>query len=180
MLQGHQIVLNYRSSPSPELIAAKISLGEVLEGKLNEKAVKGKIVLIGTTAESFGDYSLTPYTVEGKLKTIPGVMLQAQMTSQLISAALDKRALISNWELGGEIIWVWAWAVAGSLTAWYLRKPIYLIFASGIGLIILYSSSLILLTSQGWWVPLVPAMIAFASATVVCKTINSEQLITNN
>ncbi|MGB3654139.1 MAG: CHASE2 domain-containing protein [Rivularia sp. (in: cyanobacteria)] len=177
---GHQILLNYRYSPSPELIAPKISLAEVLEGKLNEKAVKGKIVLIGTTAESFGDYSLTPYVVEGKLQKIPGVILQAQMTSQLISAVLDERALISNWELGGEIIWVWGWAVTGGLIAWYLRKPIYLILAVGVGLIILYSSSLILLTSQGLWVPLVPAIIAFGSTTVVCKTVNSEQLTVNS
>ena len=177
---GHQILLNYRYSPSPELIAPKISLAEVLEGKLNEKAVKGKIVLIGTTAESFGDYSLTPYVVEGKLQKIPGVILQAQMTSQLISAVLDERALISNWELGGEIIWVWGWALTGGLTGWYLRKPIYLILAVGVGLIILYSSSLILLTSQGLWVPLVPAIIAFGSTTVVCKTVNSEQLTVNS
>ncbi|MGB3639195.1 MAG: CHASE2 domain-containing protein, partial [Rivularia sp. (in: cyanobacteria)] len=177
---GHQILLNYRYSPSPELIAPKISLAEVLEGKLNEKAVKGKIVLIGTTAESFGDYSLTPYTVEGKLQKIPGVILQAQMTSQLISAVLDERALISSWELGGEIIWVWGWAVTGGLIAWYLRKPIYLILAVGVGLIILYSSSLILLTSQGLWVPLVPAIIAFGSTTVVCKTVTLEQLTVNS
>ena len=172
---GHQILLNYRSSPSPELIAPKITLGEVLAGKLNEKAVKGKIVIIGTTAESFKDYALTPYTVGGKLQNIPGVILQAQMTSQLISAALDDRALISNWELGREIIWVWAWAVTGGLTAWYLRKPIYLVLAVGVGFIILYSSSLILLTSYGWWVPLVPAIIAFGTTTVVCK-----QLTVNN
>ena len=172
---GHQILLNYRSSPSPELIAPKITLGEVLAGKLNEKAVKGKIVIIGTTAESFKDYALTPYTVGGKLQNIPGVILQAQMTSQLISAVLDDRALISNWELGREIIWVWAWAVTGGLTAWYLRKPIYLVLAVGVGFIILYSSSLILLTSYGWWVPLVPAIIAFGTTTVVCK-----QLTVNN
>jgi len=177
---GHQILLNYRSSPSPELIAPKITLGEVLAGKLNEKAVKGKIVIIGTTAQSFKDYALTPYTVERKLQNIPGVVLQAQMTSQLISAALDERALISSWELIGETIWVWGWAVAGGLKAWYLRKPIYLILAVGVGFLILYSSSLILLTSYGWWVPLVPAIIAFGSTTVICKTINNYQLTTNN
>ncbi|MDY6901471.1 MAG: CHASE2 domain-containing protein [Cyanobacteriota bacterium] len=177
---GHQILLNYRSSPSPELIAPKITLGEVLAGKLNEKDVKGKVVIIGTTAESFKDYALTPYTVGGKLQNIPGVVLQAQMTSQLISAALDERALISSWELGGELLWVWGWALTGGLTAWYLRKPIYLVLAVGVGIIILYGSSLILLTSYGWWVPLVPAIIAFGSTTVVCKTVNSEQLTVNS
>ena len=171
---GHQIILNYRSPKSPQtMVIPQITLGEVLAGRLDEADVKDKIVLIGTTAHSFKDYSLTPYPIRGKSKKIPGVILQAQMTSQLISAALDGRPLISNWELGGETIWVWGWALTGSLIAWCLRKPIYLIIAMVVGIIILYSSSLILLTSQGLWIPLVPAIIAFGATTVVCKTINN-------
>jgi CHASE2 domain-containing sensor protein len=169
---GHQILLNYRSPKSPQtMVIPQITLGEVLAGRLNQADVKDKIVLIGTTAHSFKDYSLTPYPIRGKSKNTPGVILQAQMVSQLVSAALDGRPLISNWELWSEIIWVWGWAVTGSLIAWCLRKPIYLIIAMVVGIIILYSSSLILLTSQGLWIPLVPAIIAFGSTTVICNSI---------
>ncbi len=176
---GHQILLNYRSSSQTSAIS-QVTLGQVLAGGINPVAFKDKIVIIGTTAESFRDYSLTPYTVQGKSKNIPGVILQAQMTSQLISAALDGRVLISNWELGGETIWVWGWAVTGSLIGWCLRKPIYLTIAMVVGIIILYGSSLILLTSQGLWVPLVPAMIAFGGTTVVCNRIISFEIQTKN
>ena len=72
---GHQILLNYRTSSSPEIIAPQISLGDVLAGKLNASVVQDRIILIGTTAESFRDYSLTPYTVNGKIQIIPGVVL---------------------------------------------------------------------------------------------------------
>ncbi|MEO1432929.1 MAG: CHASE2 domain-containing protein [Cyanobacteria bacterium J06633_8] len=166
---GHQMLLNYRYSPSPEKIARQITLGDVLAGKLNPKAVEGKIVLIGTTAHTFKDYSLTPYTEQGKAKTIPGVILQAQMVSQLLSAALNGRALLWSLPIWGEAIWIFGWSFIGGLLAWYLRKPIYLVLGVGGGLIILYGSSLILLISNGCWVPLVPPAIAFAGTTIVFK-----------
>lgn len=168
---GHQILLNYRGTPSPEDIAPKITLTEVLAGKLNPADVKGKIVLIGTTAESFRDYSSTPYTVGRRSQIIPGVVLQAQMVSQLLSAALDGRALLSHFSIWGETIWIWSWSVSGGLLAWYIRRPSYLILAVGVGLIVLYCSSLVLLSSHGYWVPLVPAALALAGTTVVCSSI---------
>ncbi len=163
--RGHQILLNYRSSPSPKEIASQITLRQVLEGKLNAPAVKDKIVLIGTTAESFRDYSLTPYTFQGKLQTIPGVILQAQMVSQLLSAALDERTLLWSWSIWGEVIWVWGWSVIGGLLAWYWRRPSYLGLAVGVGFVVLYSSASVLLISLGCWVPLVPAALALAGTS---------------
>ncbi|WP_442939825.1 CHASE2 domain-containing protein [Nostoc sp.] len=71
---------------------------------------------IGTTAETFHDYWLTPYTTpQGKLQAIPGVFLQAQMVSQLLSAALDGQPLLWTWPLWGEVIWVWGWSFLGGL-----------------------------------------------------------------
>ncbi len=169
---GHQILLNYRYSPSPENIAPQISLADVLAGKLNPAAVKDKIVLIGTTAESFRDYSLTPYRFKGKSHEIAGVFLQGQMVSQLLSAALDGRALLSYFPIWAEWIWVWSWGFSGSLIAWYLRRGSYLVLGVGVGLIVLYGSSFILLSYQGYWVPLVPAGFTFAATTIVCRIKN--------
>ncbi|BAY81602.1 adenylate cyclase [Calothrix parasitica NIES-267] len=177
---GHQILLNYRSSSSQTPAISQVTLGQVLKGEINPAAFKDKIVIIGTTAESFRDYSLTPYPIQGKSKYTPGVILQAQMVSQLVSAALYGRPLISNWSILSETIWIWGWSVTGALIAWCLRKPIYLIIVMVIGIIILYSSSIILLTSQGSWVPLVPAIIAFGGTTLVCNRIFSFKIQTQN
>ena len=164
---GHQILLNYRTSSSPEAIAPQITLGDALAGKLNASAIKDRIILIGTTAESFRDYSLTPYTVNGKRQIIPGVVLQAQMTSQLISAAVDGRPLLQSWSIWSETFWVWSWSLTGSLLAWYLCQPNYLFLAMVGGLLILSGTSLAVLVLFALWIPLVPALLGM-SGNIIC------------
>jgi CHASE2 domain-containing sensor protein len=159
---GHQILLNYRSLSQLEAIAPRITLQQALSGKLQPNAVKDRIVIIGTTAESFRDYSFTPY----KQQEIAGVFLQAHMVSQLLSAALDDRLLLWTWYLWGEVIWVWGWTVVGGLLGIYLRRPIYLSLAVGVVLLSLYSLCLMFLILYSCWVPLVPSAIALASATI--------------
>ncbi len=168
---GHQILLNYRSSGSPEANAPSMTLQQVLTGKLNANAVKDKIVIIGTTAETFRDYWLTPYiTPQGKLQAIPGVFLQAQMVSQLLSAALDGQPLLWTWPFWGEVIWVWGWSFLGGLFTAYLHRFIYLSLAVGIGIISLYVSCFIFLIVYSCWVPLIPAMLALVSNSLIATT----------
>ncbi|MEH2456572.1 CHASE2 domain-containing protein [Nostoc sp.] len=168
---GHQILLNYRFSGSPDAIAPHITLGQVLTGKLNANAVKGRIVIIGTTAETFGDYWLTPYTTpKGKLQAIPGVFLQAEMVSQLLSAALDGKPLLWTWPLWGEVIWIWGWCFLGGLLTAYLHRFIYLSLAAGIAIISLYGSCFIFFIAYSCWVPLIPAMLALGGNILIVTT----------
>lgn len=161
---GHQILLNYRSFPN----APRITLEQALAGQLQADAVKDKIVLIGTTAESFRDYSLTPYaSPQGKSQEIAGVFLQAQMVSQLLSAALDGRPLLWTWNLWGEVFWVWGWGITGGLLATYLRKVLDLALGMGVAFLSLYGFCLILLILYSYWVPFVPAAIALAGSAVI-------------
>ncbi|ODG98165.1 sensor protein Chase2 [Nostoc sp. KVJ20] len=165
---GHQILLNYRSFVNLEAIAPRITLQEALAGKLKADAIKDRIVLIGTTAESFRDYSFTPYaSSQGKPQEIAGVFLQAQMVSQLLSAALDGRPLLSTWDVWGEVIWLWGWAITGGLLAAYLRQLAYLALAMGVAFLSLYSSCLILLILYSYWLPFVPAAIALGGSAVI-------------
>ncbi len=170
---SHQILLNYRSSPTPEAVAANVTLKQVLSGQLNADAVKNRIILIGTTAESFRDYSLTPYTSsQGKQQEIPGVFLQAQMVSQILSGVLDGRPMLSTWPLLYEIIWVWFWSIGVSLMTIYLKQPIYLILAIITLSISLYLICLNLLTIFGYWVPLIPTLVVliFTSTNILLRT----------
>jgi CHASE2 domain-containing sensor protein len=164
---SHQILLNYRSSPTPEAIAANITLKQVLSGQISPDTIKGKIILIGTTAESFRDYSLTPYiNHQGNQQEIPGVALQAQMISQLLSAVLDGRPILRTWSLLHEIMWVSFWSIGGSLIAIYIKRPIYLILGIVILSIVLCLACFSLLVIFGYWIPLIPPLIILGCSSV--------------
>lgn len=165
---GYQILLNYRSFRSPEAFAPIVTLADVLNGKVNPDDVRDRIVLIGVTAQSANDYSLTPFsTGKGFYQSMPGIVIQAQMVSQLLSAVKDGRPLLSVWPVWGEIVWIWGWSVVGGFLVWRRRSPqLYLLLqASALGILFVLCYILFL---QGKWVPLVPSALAlvFTSGSV--------------
>ncbi|NJP08625.1 MAG: CHASE2 domain-containing protein [Leptolyngbyaceae cyanobacterium RU_5_1] len=167
--RGHQLLLNYRS---PEKGVRHVTLGQVLSGQLQPEAVKNRIVLIGTIAEGTYDYWLTPYrTAHGDRQKVPGVILQAQMTSQLLSAVLDGRPLLWTWALWAELLWVGGWALLGGLLALYIRKPTYLGLVMVGAIAALFSSCLLLLIQTGAWVPLIPSAIALITSGIGVKAV---------
>jgi CHASE2 domain-containing sensor protein len=179
---GHQILLNYRAAPDPMGVAPQVTLSQFLAGQVKAEAVKDRIVLIGTTADSFHDSLLTPYrTAKGDIQAIPGVVLQAQMVSQLLSATLDGRSLIQVWPTWLEIIWIGGWAVVGGGLIGLLRRPLLIAGACVVAISILGGLCFGLLQS-GHWVPLVPSAIALAGsaglASIVRQRLNQLTLST--
>jgi CHASE2 domain-containing sensor protein len=171
---GHQVMLNWRSSYP---VATTVTLADVLNNKLKPQLVKNRIVLIGTIAESFHDYLSTPYST-GKLpyEEMPGVVIQAHMVSQILSATLDKRPLLSFWSKSSESLWIWCWAIVGGIISWRFRLILSIGIVSGITAIILSGVCFGLLI-QGAWVPLVPSLLAMlASSTIVYKVIENRKL----
>ena len=151
----NQILLNYRASPKPAL---KVTLQEVLEGKINSDLVKGKIAIVGHTSEASRDDSDTPY---GKMS---GVWIQAHTISQILSAVIDKRPLLwvlPDWQglQWGDAVFVWLAALTGGLLAWRGRSILVFFIASGAAIFVLYQGSLVIL-GFGGWMPLVPSVLA--------------------
>lgn len=173
--RGHQVLLNYRSSRQ---WPTQVTLADVLNNKLSPELVKDRIVLIGTTAESFHDYWLTPYSAgQSPLQQMPGVVVQAHMVSQILSTVLDNRPLFWSWPSWGEALWVWGWSLVGGLLAWRFRSLVYLGLAVGAALGILYGLCFVLLI-QGAWVPLVPSalvLVATGGSVVALTAFQAEK-----
>jgi len=170
---GYQILLNYRSvclngSCSPRNIAKKLSLREVLnERKLTKADVEGKVVLIGSSVENvFKDIWNTPYG-----EKLPGVYVQAQMISQILSKTLDRRLLLQVWPFGIESLWIVSWALIGGMLAWRIESRRLGILAGAIAIIVLPGLCLGFLLI-GSWVPLVPPVLAvlLSSGWITYKT----------
>lgn len=141
----------------------------MLSGKLTPDQVQDRIVLIGVVAQSAHDYSATPYsTRQGVYQEMSGVIVQAQLVSQILSAAKDGRPLLKFWTLSGDLAWIGFWAVAGGMVAviWCAQSksapkaPIYLILAAVVAIGALYLLCFLWLL-HGIWVPLVPSIMAF-------------------
>jgi CHASE2 domain-containing sensor protein len=163
---GHQVLLNYRSHRSPQNIAAQVTLANVLNGQIDPNSIKDRIVLIGTTANSFRDYWLTPYSNSQRFdQQMPGVLVQAHMVSQILSAVLDGRSLLWVWPKWGEVLWIWGWSLIGGILAWRLRSPLHFWIAIVAGQISLYGFCFGLLVQTGCWVPLVPSALTLLATS---------------
>jgi len=163
--KGYQLLLNYRPFDSLADIAPQVTLRDILNNRITlDKELKGRIILIGVTDQSFwagGDYWSTPYSMgqESSQKQIPGVFLQAQMVSQLLSAVLDRRSMLWVWPQSSEVVWVWGWSLVGGMLGWRFRSLLPLGLAIGAAVGALYILCFVILT-QGGWVPLVPSALA--------------------
>jgi len=128
---------------------------------LKPEDIKGRIVLIGVTAPTVKDNFLTPYhDGKGFYQEVPGVIIHAQMVSQLISAVLDHRPLLSVWPWWSEIVWIFGWSLAGGILVMQGRSPVVLGVRIFICAIFLCGSCYILLLMNGLWVPIVPSVLA--------------------
>ncbi|MEA5599603.1 CHASE2 domain-containing protein [Nostoc sp. UHCC 0252] len=153
---GGQILLNYRS---PKQIAQQVKLTQFLTSPINPSAIKDKIVLIGVVAKGDSpDTWPTPYGVPLD-EQMPGVLIQAQMISQILSAVEDGRPLLRAWSLWAEVAWIWGWSLVGGVLAWRKLSLPWLALAVSITSSVLYIVCLGLLIS-GAWVPFVPSLLS--------------------
>lgn len=166
--QGYQILLNYRG-PSPQF--AVVSLTDVLMDHIPGDWASDRLVLIGAVSESFQDLFLTPFT-RTPSQRMPGVEIHASLASQILSVALDDRPLLKTWPEAVEWLWIALWATIGATLTWTQR------YAGGVrsvswqkgGTIALAAIGLVgssyLLFLGSWWVPIVPAAMAFGGAAI--------------
>ena len=172
--RGYQVLLKYRSANQ---VARQVTVTQVLRGQINPEWVKDKIVLIGTTAPSAKDLFNTPYSasLEDNLK-MSGVILHAQMVSQILSAVIDGRSLFWFFPQWSEILWVWCWSLLGGMLAMRIKHSLSLAFteaAAGVGLVVICYGIFI----QLGWVPLVAPSIAFlvtSACILIYKQTNLE------
>ena len=173
---GYQILLNPRgASGSFTMIAAD----DVLAGRLPPKALKGKIVLLGSTLGGQADAFFTSYSsFGGNSPTIMyGVELQAHLTSQIIGAVLDRRPLLQVVPDGAEGLMILLCAGLASLInnqgSTYLRKS--LLTGALIGVLLVASYGALL---HGWWLPVVPCTIASFIGSIAMLTYSAQKLKT--
>jgi CHASE2 domain-containing sensor protein len=161
---GFQVLVNYRKS-QPRTISLRSFL--TLGASRIQLEFKNKIVLIGGLTPK--DLHLTPFD-QGWSKT-PGVIIHAQMTSNLISAFLDNRNLIHWWPQWLENAWILIWALGGAVATSLFRMKFSSNFWAVFGIIFsleafLYGICLLLFT-KGVWIPWIPSMLSLLFGSLI-------------
>ncbi|KYC42386.1 Chase2 sensor protein [Scytonema hofmannii PCC 7110] len=188
-LGGIQILVNYR-----DVNYQSVSLEDVLSDRVNLDFFKDKVVLIGVIANTVGDTWRTPYSeARQDYQETPGVYIQAQMVSQMLSAVLDEQPIL--WVLPdcGDILWIWGWASVSGLIAWNVRSrsarlPLGASLLNGgcaivATVIILYGvCAIALCTAPSWsiaffqpgaWLPFLPTAFAVVTSSLVVLSVQS-------
>jgi CHASE2 domain-containing sensor protein/two-component sensor histidine kinase len=171
---GDQVMLNPRNHPQP---FRQFSLADVQQGRLKAADVQGKVVLLGLTAISIKDTVNAMAVRQPHHRQVNGVELQAHAVSQLISAMADRRPLIQSWSNPSEILWIVSCGIMGLILGRFSRSPLQTFsgIIIGLGAIIALSYGLLII---GWWIPIVPAALAFfanAGGFVVAQIYQHEQ-----
>ena len=153
--RGHQVLFSYRRTKT---IAQAVSVRDLLEGRFEPSWIAGKIVIIGTVAESVSTSTSTP------VGNLSGLHLQAQAVSQILSAIENDRAPIRSLPEGVEWLWIGFWALAGGAIASGFRRSAPRRYGA-------LSCTLLFLSFSCWsaciyngWLPLVSPAIAIAIA----------------
>jgi adenylate cyclase len=169
---GYQILLNYRG---PAGSFRTVSMTDILTDKVPVGLVRDRIVLIGSIATSLNDFFYTPYSGDQitTQERTPGVEVQANLISHILSAVLEGRPFIKTWPKVVEGFWILVWSCVGATLAWALRDAggiakllprwtLVSLLLAGLGLV---GSSYLAFLVGGWWIPVVPSALAlFGSA----------------
>jgi CHASE2 domain-containing sensor protein len=153
-LGGIQILVNYRNTDS----YLSVSLTDVLNDKVSAKILADKVLLIGVTANTVSDNWFTPYSsTKQAYQEIPGVVIQAQKVSQILSAVFNNRPILWALPFWGDIIWICGWTIMGSMIIWRIDPLSTKVFSSIATVVVLYVVCAFALLNQGLWLPFIPS-----------------------
>jgi CHASE2 domain-containing sensor protein len=164
---GYQILLDYRGGSQP---FKKISIKDVMVGTPDavQAAVKGRAVIIGSDAVSVPDFFTTPFNSQfANVPPIAGIQIHGYLADQLIREGLyGDPSLKTLSHYGGEMIWIWGWAIVGTMVGIASRQPVPALSGLLIGL-----GTLIVVVYEAFGIalllPAIPAGLAWVCAVVV-------------
>ncbi|MGK7904041.1 MAG: CHASE2 domain-containing protein [Hormoscilla sp.] len=172
---GYQIMMNYYGRAESFQM---LSMMSVLQDRIEPDMFRDRIVLIGVTAKSLNDYVFTPYSsMESKNQgRMAGVVMHANVSSKILSAAIEGRPLLRVWNHQVEGLWILVWSLIGATGSRILLEVrtshkkivglgriVLLIVIAGL----LLSCSCYIAFLWGWLIPVVSPLVAMTLSALV-------------
>ncbi len=182
---GYQILLNFRGGTDR---FTTISMTDVLENRIPPDLMRDRVVFIGAITPSLQDIFQTPYsnTIISAGAATPGVVIHANLTSQILNAALEGRPMMRAWSKKYAGIWIiFCSFISATSCVLFLPKDEVnkklAFFQVTIGSILLEIIGLLLISYlaflSGWLIPpFSPILAAIASTILTVNHHNQWQL----
>jgi len=151
--RGYQYFIDFKDHTD---FYQSYSLTRLLSGKIDPQDIQDKIVLIGVASNSVKDHFYTPFSRGFAAdQQIPGVVLHARLSSQLIRFGMNENLPIKTIADKPEFIFMLFWSLLGSIAGFFIRSfwRFFLMISGGLSLLCF---SLYFAFLSGWWIPLVP------------------------
>ncbi|MEH1971219.1 sensor histidine kinase [Nostoc sp.] len=157
---GLPILMNFRNSEQPFNV---VSLRDILNGQVDAKLLRDRIVLVGNRNMSAGDIFYTSALPNLKLSgQIYGIDYHAHVISQILSSVIDNRTMLHSWGEFGEYTWIFIWGflpiVIGRLTQSVWKN----LLSVGVAVFCLFSCAYMMLWLWGIWIPVAPSFLILA------------------
>jgi adenylate cyclase len=160
---GYQILINYRGELDD---FQHISLREVLAGEIPPGFMTDRIVMIGAIAPSLNDLRPTVYnsTLLRSTELMPGVVIHANLTSQILQSALEGRPMLrashKMWNQLLVVVWSFYSAILGTC---YVQNSRLTWFSALVAAIAIPTSAYLAFL-WGWLIPIFTPLLAVMSA----------------
>jgi len=172
---GFQVLINYQGTKEQ---FTNYSLSQLLEGKVPIEAIGDRIILIGSTAKSFNELYQTPYSANesnNSVAQMPGVVIDANVISQLVSSALDEQPGLKTWSEPIEWLWIILWCLIGAAVGWWLQSLLLIVVGGVVSIIVLVTFSYLTFLN-GWLIPLFPCLLGLALSSKTFPLVAAKQL----
>ncbi|MGB3638993.1 MAG: CHASE2 domain-containing protein, partial [Rivularia sp. (in: cyanobacteria)] len=169
---GYQLLLNWYGS---EKAFTKVSMRDVIGGKIPKDIMRDRMVFIGSTASSTNDFFSTPFSSSWFTagNPTPGVIVHANIALQLVEGAKTGKANLKGFSQTNFLIWITFCSTLGSIGSWCLastykkkRLPGGNILWATIGITAGLIGGSYLIFLNGLLIPVTPALTAFISSVV--------------
>lgn len=171
--RGYQFLVDFKDGADSFPL---FSVQDLMTGKIPQEMISDRIVIVGTVAQDVKDFFFTPYSKGMDADShIPGIMIHAHITGQILRWAQGKSAPVSTVTRPLAGGWILAWCLLGGVLGLRIRNPWYFssLAASGGGVLLLSAFCLFL---SGYWIPVVPAELGWlGTAVVVTAQISSRE-----
>jgi CHASE2 domain-containing sensor protein len=171
---GYQILLNYRGT---EEQFESFNIIDLLAKRIPKEKIHNRVVLIGATAESINDFFQTPYSNQlfGPAKLMSGVFLHANITSQILNAALSGKGILRTRSEKSNNLWIFLYSVVGALLGWRFKSlKILALYCSITSAALLGFSYLAFLND--WWISTFCYLLGLILAAIITLALTMKEL----